>query len=146
MRPVHGVVALLDDEVVPIELFGRASGRTTVGHRVHAPAEFEISEASEYVAALAERSVVVDPAVRRRDIEALAEKLADEAGCQVHPDPELMAEHVELVEWPGLLAGSFNPDYLELPPEVVVTTLRYHQKCLVLENAEDVLSSPASSP
>ncbi|MDX2438831.1 MAG: glycine--tRNA ligase subunit beta [Acidobacteriota bacterium] len=139
VRPVHGVVALLDDEVVPIELFGRVSGRTTVGHRVHAPAKFEISEASDYVAALAQRSVVVDPAVRRRDIEALAETLAGAAGAQIHPDPELMAEHVELVEWPGLLAGSFNADYLELPPEVVVTTLRYHQKCLVLENAEGVL-------
>ncbi len=139
VRPVHGVVALLDDEVVPIELFGKVSGRTTVGHRVHAPAKFEISEASDYVAALAQRSVVVDPAVRRRDIEALAETLAGAAGAQIHPDPELMAEHVELVEWPGLLAGSFNADYLELPPEVVVTTLRYHQKCLVLENAEGVL-------
>jgi glycyl-tRNA synthetase beta chain len=139
VRPVHGVVAVLDDEVVPIELFGRASGRTTVGHRVHAPAEFEISEASQYVEALAERSVVVDPAVRRRDIEALAVRLADEAGVQVHPDRELMSEHVELVEWPGLLAGSFNPDYLELPPEVVVTTLRYHQKCLVLEDAAGAL-------
>jgi glycyl-tRNA synthetase beta chain len=50
-----------------------------------------------------------------------------------------MAEHVELVEWPGLLAGSFNESFLDLPPEVVVTTLRYHQKCLVLENAEGVL-------
>jgi len=136
VRPVHGVVALFDDEVVPIELFGRASGRATVGHRVHAPAEFEISKATDYVAALARRSVVVDPAVRRRDIEALAETLASTAGAQVHPDPELMAEHVELVEWPGLLAGSFSADFLELPAEVVVTTLRYHQKCLVLENAE----------
>ena len=136
VRPVHGVVALFDDEVVPIELFGRASGRTTVGHRVHAPVEFELSKATDYVAALARRSVVVDPAVRRRDIETLAGTLASTAGAQVHPDAELMAEHVELVEWPGLLAGSFSADFLELPAEVVVTTLRYHQKCLVLENAE----------
>lgn len=139
VRPVHGVVALLDDEVVPIELFATVSGRATVGHRVHAPAEFEISEASAYVEALAERGVVVDQVRRRRDIEARAEAVADAAGAQVHPDPELMAEHVELVEWPGLLGGSFNADFLELPPEVVVTTLRYHQKCLVLENAEGEL-------
>ena len=82
---------------------------------------------------------MVDPAARRSEIESLAETLARDAGAQVHPDPELMAEHVELVEWPGLLAGSFNPEYLELPPEVVVTTLRYHQKCLVLEDAEGAL-------
>ena len=139
VRPVHGVVAMLDDEVVPIELFGRVSGRTTVGHRVHAPAEFEISSASDYAPALEECGVIVDPAVRRKDIEALAITLAEAAGARVHADPGLVAEHVELVEWPGLLAGSFDPGYLELPPEVVVTTLRYHQKCLILEDAEGAL-------
>jgi glycyl-tRNA synthetase beta chain len=139
VRPVHGVVALFGSEIVPFEIFGIESGRTTVGHRVHAPDEFAISQASEYVDALSERSVAVDPSVRRGDIEALAENLANATGVRVHPDPDLMAEHVELVEWPGLLAGSFKPSYLELPPEVVVTTLRYHQKCLVLEDAEGVL-------
>jgi glycyl-tRNA synthetase beta chain len=139
VRPVHGVVALLDGDVVPVELFGIPSDRATVGHRVHSPGEVELEHASDYVAALAERSVVVDPAVRRRDLEALADALAKDAGARVHPDAELMAQHVELVEWPGLLAGSFNEAFLELPPEVVVTTLRYHQKCLVLEDAEGVL-------
>ena len=139
VRPVHGVVALLDGDVVPIELFGIASGRATVGHRVHSPGGFELQLASDYVDALSERSVIVDPAVRRRDIEALAEDLAKAAGARIHPDPELIAEHVELVEWPGLLAGSFNETFLELPPEVVVTTLRYHQKCMVLEDDKGVL-------
>lgn len=136
VRPVHGVVALLDDDVVPVEVFGIASGRVTVGHRVHAPGEISLERASDYVASLAECSVVVDPSVRRRDIEALADTLAKAAGARVHPDPELMAEHVELVEWPGLLAGSFKEPFLDLPPEVVVTTLRFHQKCLVLEDGE----------
>jgi len=139
VRPVHGVVALLGADVVAIELFGIASGRATVGHRVHSPEKFDLDQASDYVAALAERSVVVEPAARRRALEALAEALAKATGARVHHDPELMAEHVELVEWPGLLAGSFNESFLDLPPEVVVTTLRYHQKCLVLENAEGVL-------
>jgi glycyl-tRNA synthetase beta chain len=139
VRPVHGVVALLGADVVAIELFGIASGRATVGHRVHSPEKFDLDQASDYVAALAERSVVVEPAARRRDLETLAEALAKATGARVHLDPELMAEHVELVEWPGLLAGSFNESFLDLPPEVVVTTLRYHQKCLVLENAEGVL-------
>ncbi len=134
VRPVHGVVALLDDEIVPLELFGIKSGRSMVGHRVHAPDGFALDNAAHYVAALAERSVLVDPAARRRAIEDLAEELASAAGARVHPDPNLMAEHVELVEWPGLLAGSFDKRYLELPPEVVVTTLRYHQKCLILED------------
>ena len=52
-----------------------------------------------------------------------------------------MAEHVELVEWPGLIAGTFEERFLELPPEVVVTTLRYHQKCLILENGDKGLQN-----
>jgi glycyl-tRNA synthetase beta chain len=134
VRPVHGVVALLDETIIPVQIFGIESGRSTVGHRVHAPEIFALQHASDYVGALAERSVSVDQAVRRREIEALAEKLAGAAGARVHTDPGLMAEHVELVEWPGLLAGSFDERYLDLPPEVVVTTLRYHQKCLILED------------
>jgi glycyl-tRNA synthetase beta chain len=137
VRPVHGVVALLDNEVVPCELFGVVSGRTTVGHRVHAPESFELTTADGYAEALAKRSVMVDPEERRRMLEELAEKLASEAGARVHPDPKLMAEHVELVEWPGLIAGTFEERFLELPPEVVITTLRHHQKCLILENRKN---------
>ena len=136
VRPVHGVVALLDDELVPFEIFGITSGRSTVGHRVHAPESFELDTAREYAAAMAERSVMVDPTDRRARLETLAEELAEDAGAKVHPDPGLMAEHVELVEWPGLVAGAFEAGFLELPPEVVVTTLRHHQKCLVLEDAD----------
>ncbi|MCU0232469.1 MAG: glycine--tRNA ligase subunit beta [Thermoanaerobaculales bacterium] len=135
VRPVHGVVALLGDEVVPLELFGLASGRATVGHRVHAPEPFELAAADSYAEALAERAVVADPGLRRERLEELAGSLAAAAGARVHPDPELVAEHLELVEWPGLIAGRFAERFLELPPEVVITTLRHHQKCLVLEGA-----------
>jgi glycyl-tRNA synthetase beta chain len=137
VRPVHGVVALFDTEVVPFELFGVESGRTTVGHRVHAPEGFELQTADGYAKALLERSVVVDPEERRRMLEELAQRLASEAGARVHPDPKLVAEHVELVEWPGLIAGTFEERFLDLPPEVVITTLRHHQKCLILEHLED---------
>jgi glycyl-tRNA synthetase beta chain len=136
VRPVHGVVGLLDDELVPFEIFGIASGRSTVGHRVHAPESFELATARGYAAAMAKRSVMVDPDDRREKLETLAETLAEHAGAKVHPDPGLIAEHVELVEWPGLVAGAFEARYLDLPPEVVVTTLRHHQKCLVLEDAD----------
>jgi glycyl-tRNA synthetase beta chain len=83
-----------------------------------------------------ERAVVVDPEERLRRLEELAGTLASEMGARVHPDPELVAEHVELVEWPGLIAGTFEERFLELPPDVVITTLRHHQKCLILENGE----------
>ncbi len=137
VRPVHGVVALFDTEVVPFELFGVESGRTTVGHRVHAPECFELATAGGYAKALLEHSVVVDQEERRRMLEELAQDLASEAGARVHPDPKLVAEHVELVEWPGLIAGTFEERFLDLPPEVVITTLRHHQKCLILESGEN---------
>ncbi|MGD9253591.1 MAG: glycine--tRNA ligase subunit beta, partial [Holophagae bacterium] len=107
-----------------------------VGHRVHAPEFFEVDHAGAYEEVLAARGVSVRPEERLEVISGLADRLADEAGARVHPDPELVAEHVELVEWPGLLAGQFADRYLDLPPEVVVTTLKYHQKCLVLEDGD----------
>ncbi len=136
VRPVHGVVALLDEGEVSLTVFGVASGRGTVGHPVHAPEGFDLEGAEGYAEALAERSVVVDPDERRRRLEELAATLASGAGARVHPDPDLVAEHVELVEWPGLIAGAFDERFLELPREVVITTLRHHQKCLVLEDAD----------
>jgi glycyl-tRNA synthetase beta chain len=141
VRPVHGVVALFDDEVVPLHVFGVAAGRTTVGHRVHSPESFELESADGYAGIMIEHGVVVDPVERRERLEELAETLASAVGARVHPDPELMAEHVELVEWPGLIAGSFEERFLELPPDVVVTTLRHHQKCLILENGDNGLKN-----
>ncbi len=139
VRPVHGVVALLDDEIVPFKAFGITSGRKTVGHRVHSPKSFELAHAGDLEPALAERSVMLDPAKRLEMLERRSGELAAEAGCRVHPDARLVAEHVELVEWPGLILGSFEAPYLQLPPEVVVSTLRHHQKCLILEDENDDL-------
>lgn len=140
VRPVHGVVALLDDQVVPLELLGVAAGRTTEGHRVHTPGPVEIGAAADYVAELARREVTVDPEERRAAFAAAADRLVADVGCRVHPDEALLAEHVELVEHPGLLLGSFAEAFLELPREVVVTTLRHHQKCLVLERPDGSLA------
>jgi len=139
VRPVHGIVALLDDEVISFEAFGITSGNITVGHRVHSPNPIEISHADIYNETLTKHSVMVDPAERRRNLEIAAQHLASTVGCKVHDDPRLVAEHVELVEWPGLIVGSFDQDFLNLPPEVVVSTLRHHQKCLILEFGDGTL-------
>ncbi len=140
VRPVHGLVAILDDAVVPMETFGVASSRETVGHRVHGADPFDVLSVESYAGALAERGVLIDPDERRRLLDEQAVALATDAGCRVHPDDELVAEHVELVEYPGLLLGTLNEEYLELPREVVITTLRYHQKCLILENEDGSLA------
>ena len=104
VRPVHGLVALFDGAVVPMEVFGVTAGRETVGHRVHGPDQFEVRSDTEYAGALAERGVLIDPEERRRVLDARAVELAAEAGCRVHPDDALVAEHVELVEYPGSVA------------------------------------------
>ncbi len=139
VRPVHGIIALLDDEIVNFEAIGINSDRTTVGHRVHSPEAFDIMHAEDYENALSVHSVIVDPEKRLKKLADRAAELAESASCQVHPDPALVKEHVELVEWPGLIIGSIEDKYLDLPPEVVVSTLRYHQKCLILEGADHQL-------
>jgi glycyl-tRNA synthetase beta chain len=140
VRPVHGLVAILDDEVVPMAAFGIDSGRETVGHRVHGAGALDVDSVAGYAGDLAERGVLIDPEERRRLLDEQAAALAAAAGCRVHPDDALVAEHVELVEYPGLLCGSIDEEYLELPREVVITTLRYHQKCLILENEDGSLA------
>ncbi len=140
VRPVHGLVALLDEEVVPMSLLGVEAGRETVGHRVHAPEAIRLRRADDLVGALAEAQVIVDPERRRRMLDEQATRLAADVSCRVHPDPDLMAEHVELVEYPGLLRGAIDEAFLQLPREVVVTTLRHHQKCLILETGDGELA------
>ncbi len=140
VRPVHSVLALLEDRQVDLELLGIRSGRSTVGHRVHAPEPFELAHSRDYVAELQERQVLVSPDERREAFTARTVELVAEAGCRVLADEALVAEHVELVEYPGLLLGRFDPSYLELPRDVVITTLRHHQKCLVLEREDGSLA------
>ncbi len=140
VRPVHNVVALFGrdrlDEVVPCSLFGVAAGTTTRGHRVMAAGELElegVASLSAYLERLERAGVVVDQETRRRRLAARAAELAAEVGCTVRDDPALVLEHVELVEYPGVVRGELPERFLALPEEVLVTTLRHHQKCLVLE-------------
>lgn len=140
VRPVHRVVALWGEgavnQVIPLKLFGVASGSCTLGHRVTHPGEVALSGVASlegYLQRLREAGVVLDHAERRVMFRHKAQELAGEVGCRVRPDAALEDEHVELVEYPGLVRGELDPAWLSLPEEVIVTTLRHHQKCLVLE-------------
>ena len=140
VRPVHALVALWGEgsltQVVPMELFGVASGSRTWGHRVVHPGPVELlgtAGLAAYLERLRQAGVVVDPEERRKLLGEAVAALAAEVGCQVRSDPQLAEEHVELVEFPGVVRGAIEERWLALPPEVVVTTLRHHQKCLVLE-------------
>ncbi|MFH1176041.1 MAG: glycine--tRNA ligase subunit beta, partial [Acidobacteriota bacterium] len=139
VRPLHAIVALLGERglrtVVPITLYGIDAGATTVGHRVASPGRVELMGvlgAAGYLERLASGGVVVDQTSRRRQLEARAIELAGEVGCEVRPDAALIDELVELVEYPGVIRGEIALRHLALPDEVLITTLRHHQKALVL--------------
>ena len=139
VRPLHNLLAVFGKRTfttqVPVELFGVAASTGTHGHRTMAPARIELAGGTgfaAYLKRLGAAGVNVDPEARRAVLEAEARRLAAEVGCEIRPDPELLAELVELVEHPGVLRGEIAEHFLQLPEEVLVTTLRHHQKCLVL--------------
>jgi glycyl-tRNA synthetase beta chain len=139
VRPVHNVLALFGVRTfttrVPVELLGISASSGTFGHRIVAPERIELlgSEGfGAYRAQLLKAGVEIGAAERRAILERKARALAVEVGCEVRPDPALLAELVELVEHPGVLRGAIAERFLQLPEEVLITTLRHHQKCLVL--------------
>jgi glycyl-tRNA synthetase beta chain len=145
VRPVHNVMALFGVDglktTVPLTLFGLQARGSTVGHRVVKEGRIEVRGVqgfAEYAKLMASAGVIVDQQERRRTLERRATALASEVGGTVRRDDELMAELVELVEHPGLVRGRIAREHVELPEEVLVTALRHHQKCLVLQKGGKV--------
>lgn len=128
-RPIRWVLALLGPDVVPFDLAGIASGRTTRGHRVLGPGPFAVASAGEYLAALRDQGrVVLDAAGRRAVIREQGDALALAMGGRVVWNEDLLDEVVGLVESPKPLLGSFDPSFLEVPREVLITSMENHQK------------------
>lgn len=127
-RPVRWLVALFGDEVVPFEVEGLRSGRTTRGHRFASSGEIEIHSAPEYEQRLLDAHVVADPQVRRRRIWEFVQSAATQAGGRVVEDPELLDEVTYLVEDTAAVYGGFNSDYLQLPDQVLITPMKEHQR------------------
>ncbi|MFP5454489.1 MAG: glycine--tRNA ligase subunit beta [Alphaproteobacteria bacterium] len=140
VRPLQGIVALLGEAIVPIEIDGIVSGAATVGHRFHHPGQITIGSAADYVEKLRACHVIVDPAERREIIRTRAAELAAAAGLVVVEDEGLVAENAGLTEWPVPLLGHFDPAFLEVPREVIQLTLRTNQKYFVLNDAEGQLA------
>lgn len=132
-RPVRWLVALLGGEVLSLEAFGVRAGRSTQGHRIHAPGWADVPRPADYVETLRARVVMVEPEERRKSIsEGLLRAVGPLGGSPV-ADPDLLEEVVQLVEWPEPVVGSFDPSYLELPRPVVVTAMRAHQRYFAVE-------------
>jgi len=142
VRPVRWVVALLDSAVVPLEIAGIAAGNASRGHRVLRGEEpVVLATAADYVEALRKAFVVVDVAERRHSIrKALDAATRTVPGARWREDEALIETVVHLTEWPAVVLGGFEAEYLELPEEVLVTVMRDHQKYFAVEAADGKLA------
>lgn len=127
MRPIRWMIALLDDQVIPFEVANVATGRTSRGHRFLGQ-DITILRPNAYVEALAGEHVIVSYEQRRQLIEDQIQKLSEQEGFEVPIDPTLLEEVTNLVEYPTALFGAFDEAYLELPEEVLITTMKEHQR------------------
>ena len=138
VRPLHSIIAILSDEagaqVVPLSVDGITAGNTTRGHRFMAPDAFRVTGFDDYAAKLRRARVMLDPAEREAAIRQEAANLAFARGWEIMPDEGLMTELAGLVEWPVPLMGVIEQRFLDLPPEVLQTSMKEHQKFLSARN------------
>jgi glycyl-tRNA synthetase beta chain len=138
VRPLHSILCILTDEagaqVVPLEVEGITSGDTTAGHRFMAPNRFSVTSFNDYAAKLKRAFVVLNPADRSEHIWNDAQNMAFAAGLEVVEDNGLLAEVAGLVEWPVVLMGQIDDEFLNLPPEVLQTSMKEHQKFFSVKN------------
>jgi len=141
VRPVRWIVALLDDQVLPLEYAGVRAGDRSRGHRILADAEIRIDHPSTYKTELKSSKVVADPAERLNQIrKALDAATRTITGARWREDSELLKTVVDLTEYPGVVLGSFDRAFLSLPEEVLVTVMRDHQKYFAVEDASGKLA------
>jgi glycyl-tRNA synthetase beta chain len=139
VRPLHSIVATFgieteEPEVVQFDLGGVSVGQTTYGHRFLAPDAIQVRRFDDYVAKLQAAKVVLDPERRKEIILADARQLTFAQGYELVEDPALLDEVAGLVEWPVVLMGSFDKDFLSIPDEVIRATIRANQKCFVVRD------------
>ncbi len=138
VRPLRAILCLLTDEagaeIVPLEIDGLRASDLTRGHRVHAPEPIRVAGFEDYVAKLRAAHVILDPEERREAIRHDATQLAFAAGLEIVADEGLLAEVAGLVEWPVALMGEIGAEFLDLPPEVLQTSMKEHQKFFSVRN------------
>jgi glycyl-tRNA synthetase beta chain len=140
VRPVRWLVSLLDGEVVPLEFAGIRAGHASEGHRILSPGSLPIDRPSDYSSALAKASVVASAAEREQRIrKALDAATRTIPGARWREDKSLLDTVVNLTEFPSVVLGNFDPEFLALADEVLVTVMRDHQKYFALEDASGKL-------
>jgi glycyl-tRNA synthetase beta chain len=140
VRPLHGIVALLGEEIVPVTIAGIDSGAATLGHRFHHPGPITIGGAHDYVEKLRACHVIVDQDEREAIIRDGAAAAAAAAGLSLIADEGLVVENAGLTEWPAPLLGRFDPEFLDVPREVIVLTMRTNQKYFACAGSDGALA------
>ena len=137
VRPLQGIVCLLDDQIVAFEIDGLHSGNQTEGHRVHGRGPYTLTGLEDYRSQLeGPGHVRLSRADRRDTIAQQAEAVCREAGLELIEDAGLLEEVVGLAEWPSVVLGDMDPAFLELPPEVIQLSMRTHQKYFAVRDPE----------
>ncbi len=137
VRPVHWAVLLFGDKVITTEILGLTTGNSTLGHRFHAPQAISLSKPDDYQAALFDQGkVIADIEQRKAIIREKAEQAAAKVGGIAHIEEDLLEEIAALNEWPVPVTGNFDPRFLALPAEVLITTMQTNQKYFPVKNAD----------
>jgi glycyl-tRNA synthetase beta chain len=142
-RPVHWISAVLDGKPLPVSFADVKSGSTTRGHRFAAASELPMPPAKKYVAELRAAHVLVDWAERKQRIWEEVQRAAAEAGGEPLPDDDLLETVTGLVEEPFGIVGHFDASFLELPPEVLISEMRGHQKYFSIRDSKTQRLVPA---
>ncbi|TAK62148.1 glycine--tRNA ligase subunit beta [Methylobacter sp.] len=140
VRPVHWAVLLFGDNVIDTEILGLQTGATTQGHRFHAPQKITLMKPEDYADVLYQQGrVIADFEQRKTIIRDAAQKAAAAVGGKAHIEDDLLEEIAALNEWPVPITGTFDPRFLDLPPEVLITTMQTNQKYFPVKNADSGL-------
>lgn len=139
IRPIHWMVALLDDQVLPLTFLNLTASNISRGHRYLGSQEVVIADANAYEAALADEFVIVNQDERKALIEQQIDQLASENKYQIDIDADLLEEVTQIVEYPTAFIGNFDDKYLALPDEVLITSMKNHQRYFYVKDQEGKL-------
>jgi glycyl-tRNA synthetase beta chain len=135
-RPIHWILALFGGDVIPFKLENISSGSVSCGHRFMSPAFFEIKNFDDYLKKTKENFVMINPDERRATIVEEAKKAAQDVSGNILEDEDLLEEVTFLVEYPSVVRGSFEEEYLAIPKDVLTTSMMSHQKYFPITDNE----------
>ncbi len=141
VRPLHAIACLLDKEIIPVQFGHLTAGNTTCGHRFLSPKPFNITAADQYMEQLNKAHVMVDFAARRDWVKLEVNNLAKLHNLTVIDDDSLLNEVTGLIEWPVPLLGTFEKKMLDLPPEVLISEMKVHQRYFALTDKAGKLTN-----